>query len=289
MPPAKRAETSAKTKAPTKKAAVSKTTKAAADKPKSKPKASTSKGTEAKPASKTAAAKTAAAKPAAKPASKPVGRAAATKPPVTKPASTRTARAASKTTARRAATTSQAKRADGARAAAARVKHAASTDSGVISIAEPQATRDVSPKDVVMLTRERIQETLDDAAARGRVTRKDANELVAELVRRGRSGGDEVVSEVEGLLGKGREQIGSVTKRAARLEPVDRIVRGADRARRAAGVGSSFPISAYADLNVSQVQARLKELSKPELRKVLTYERKHANRKSVVGAIEKSL
>jgi hypothetical protein len=30
-------------------------------------------------------------------------------------------------------------------------------------------------------------------------------------------------------------------------------------------------------------------LSKPELRKVLTYERKHANRKSVVGAIEKSL
>jgi hypothetical protein len=285
MPPAKRAETSAKTKAPTKKAAVSKTTKAAADKPKSKPKPSTSKGTEAKPASKTAAAKTAAAKPA----SKPVSRAAAAKPPATEPASTRTARAASKTTARRAATTSQAKRADGARAAAARVKHAASTDSGVISIAEPQATRDVSPKDVVMLTRERIQETLDDAAARGRVTRQDANELVAELVRRGRSGGDEVVSEVEGLLGKGREQIGSVTKRAARLEPVDRIVRGADRARRAAGVGSSFPISAYADLNVSQVQARLKELSKPELRKVLTYERKHANRKSVVGAIEKSL
>ena len=72
-------------------------------------------------------------------------------------------------------------------------------------------------------------------------------------------------------------------------EPVDRIVRGADRARRAAGVGSSFPISGYADLNVSQVQARLKELSKPELRKVLTYEREHANRKSVVGVIEKSL
>ena len=140
-----------------------------------------------------------------------------------------------------------------------------------------------------MLTRERIQETLDEAASRGRVTRKDANELVAELVRRGRSGGDEVVSEVEGLIGKGRDQIGSVAKRATRSEPVDRIVRGADRARRAAGVGSSFPITAYGDMNVSQVQARLKELSEPELRKVLTYERQHANRKSVVGAIEKSL
>ena len=91
------------------------------------------------------------------------------------------------------------------------------------------------------------------------------------------------------MLGKGRDQIESATKRAARSEPVDRIVRGADRARRAAGVGSSFPISGYGDLNVSQVQARLKELSKPELRKVLTYERKHANRKSVVGVIEKSL
>ena len=176
-----------------------------------------------------------------------------------------------------------------ARAAAARVKRAASTDSGVISIAEQLVKGNVSPKDVVMLTRERIQETLDDAASRGRVTRKDANELVAELVRRGRSGGDDIVSEIEGLLGKGRDQIQSATKRAARSEPVDRIVRGADRARRAAGVGSSFPISGYADLNVSQVQARLKELSKPELRKVLTYERKHANRKSVVGAIEKSL
>ncbi|MFZ0384132.1 MAG: hypothetical protein WAL22_00580 [Solirubrobacteraceae bacterium] len=216
---------------------------------------------------------------------------AATKPaPKTaKPAPARTARTASTSTARRSGTAAQNKRTDEARAAAARVKRAASTDGGVISISEQLVKGSVSPKDVVMLTRERIQETLDDAASRGRVTRKDANELVAELVRRGRSGGDDVVSEIEGLLGKGRDQIQSATKRTARSEPVDRIVRGADRARRAAGVGSSFPISGYADLNVSQVQARLKELSKPELRKVLTYERKHANRKSVVGVIEKSL
>jgi polyhydroxyalkanoate synthesis regulator phasin len=252
MPPAKRAATTAKTKTPAKKAAASKTTKAAAGSATSKSSAAgkSSAGAQSKPAA------TKAAKPA---------------------------------TARRSGTSAQIKRTDSARAAAARVKQAASTDAGVISIAEQLVKGTVTPKDVVMLTRERIQETLDDAASRGRVTRKDANELVAELVRRGRSSGDDVVSEIEGLLGKGREQIQSATKRATSSEPVDRIVRGADRARRAAGVGSSFPISGYAELNVSQVQARLKELSKPELRKVLTYERKHANRKSVVGAIEKSL
>jgi polyhydroxyalkanoate synthesis regulator phasin len=237
----------------------------------------------AKRAATSAKAKTPAKKAAASKTTK-----AATKP-APKPATTRTARTGSTATARRSGTAAQTKRTDEARAAAARVKRAASTDTGVIPISEQLVKGNVSPKDVVMLTRERIQETLDDAASRGRVTRKDANELVAELVRRGRSGGDDVVTQIEGLLGKGRDQIESATKRAKRSEPVDRIVRGADRARRAAGVGSSFPISGYADLNVSQVQARLKELSKPELRKVLTYERKHANRKSVVGTIEKSL
>ncbi|HEX5194476.1 MAG TPA: hypothetical protein VFW09_16895 [Solirubrobacteraceae bacterium] len=187
------------------------------------------------------------------------------------------------------ASESRSKRADGTRAGARRVKRAASSQSGVISIAEQLVRGSISPKDIVMLTHEHIQDTFDDAASRGRVTRKDANELVAELVRRGRSGGEEVRSELEDLLGRGRRQLGAATSRASRAQPVDRIVRGADRARRAAGVGSSFPISGYPEMNVSQVQARLKELSRPELRKVLSYERKHANRKSVVGAIEKQL
>ena len=201
-----------------------------------------------------------------------------------KPSTSRSSRAASESSA-----ASRTGQADGTRAGARRVKRAASPQGGVISIAEQLVRGSISPKDIVMLTREHIQETFDDAASRGRVTRKDANELVGELVRRGRSGGDEVRSELEDLLGKGREQVGSATKRATRAQPVDRIVRGADRARRAAGVGSSFPITGYPELNVSQVQARLKELSKPELRKVLSYERKHANRKSVVSSIEKSL
>jgi polyhydroxyalkanoate synthesis regulator phasin len=156
---------------------------------------------------------------------------------------------------------------------------------GVLSVAEELAQGVIKPRDVVMLTRSHIQEALDDAAARGRVTRKDANDLVSELVRRGRGQGTDLVKEIESLLGKA----GSATKRARGSDSVDRIVRGADRARRAAGVGPSFPILGYDELNASQVQSRIKELKKPEMRKVLTYERKHANRKSVVGALEKSL
>jgi hypothetical protein len=129
-----------------------------------------------------------------------------------------------------------------------------------------------------MLTRERIQETLDEAAERGRVTRADANELVSELVRKGRQQTEDVLS-----------QLGSATKRARRAEPVDRLVRTADRARRTVGVGPAFPILGYDDLTAGQVEDRLSGLSAPELRKVRDYERRHANRKSVLAAIEKAL
>ena len=101
-----------------------------------------------------------------------------------------------------------------------------------------------------MLTRERIQETLDEAAQRGRVTRTDANELVSELVRRGRAQTDDIVKDVESLLERGRDQLESATRRARRTEPVDRLVRGADRARRTVGVGPSFPIVGYDELTL---------------------------------------
>jgi polyhydroxyalkanoate synthesis regulator phasin len=147
----------------------------------------------------------------------------------------------------------------------------------------------VHPRDLVMLTKDRIQETLDEAASRGRVTRKDANDLVAELVRRGRAERDELRGELETLLDRGRGQLESASRRARGTEQVDRVVRSADRARRSVGVGPSFPILGYDDLNARQVQSRIKELKRPELRKVLNYERKHANRKSVIGTLEKSL
>jgi polyhydroxyalkanoate synthesis regulator phasin len=188
---------------------------------------------------------------------------------------------AAKTGARATATT--------ARKAATRTRRASGGSESLGSIAEQLVTGAVNPRDVVMLTREHIQETLDEAASRGRVTRKDANDLVAELVRRGRHQSDDLLADIESLLGRGKGEQRSATRRARGSEPVDRLMRGADRARRAAGVGPSFPILGYDELKVGQVTSRIKELGKPDLRKVLTYERKHANRKSVVAAIEKRL
>ena len=160
---------------------------------------------------------------------------------------------------------------------------------GLTSIIEQLANRVFKPLDLVVLTRERIQETMDEAAERGRVTRTDANALVSELVRRGRQGTDDLFRDIEQLLGRGRDQIGSATRRARRAEPVDRLVRASDRARRTVSLGSSFPISGYDDLTAGQVSSRLGGLSPAQLRKVREYERRHANRKSVLAAIEKAL
>jgi hypothetical protein len=122
----------------------------------------------------------------------------------------------------------------------------------------PQAKRRINPIDALILTRERIQEVLDDAVERGRMTRDDATQLLAELVRRGTA-------------------------------PADRILREVDRARRAAGLGSSFPIDGYDDMTAAQVTDRLDGLSTAQLRQVREHERRNANRKSVLTAIERKL
>jgi polyhydroxyalkanoate synthesis regulator phasin len=238
----------------------------------------------------TKAAASSGAKATATSASKAAGRtatqakSAATKTRNAPAASTaKTARSGAKgtaTAAERGATNTRSQ----AKAAATRTRRASGGD-GITSVAEQLVKGTVKPQELVMLTRDRIRETLDDAASRGRVTRKDADELVSELVRRGRAQSEDFRSEIESLLGR----VETATKRARGSKPVDRLVRGADRARRAAGVGPSFPITDYDNLNAAQIQSRLNDLGKPDLRKVLTYERKHANRKTVVGAIEKAL
>lgn len=160
---------------------------------------------------------------------------------------------------------------------------------GRAGVAEEVVNRLLGRFDAVLLSRERIQATLDEAAERGRVTRTDANELVSELVQRGRQQTEDFLAELQAILDRGREQLGSTTRRARRADPVDLLVRSADRARRAVGVGSSFPISGYDELTVAQVCARLDELTSAELRRVQDHERRHANRKSVLARIERLL
>jgi polyhydroxyalkanoate synthesis regulator phasin len=159
---------------------------------------------------------------------------------------------------------------------------------GLSGLTEQLANRILKPLGLVVLSRERIAETLSEAALDGRLTRSDAERLVSELVQRGRQQTEELLSDLDRALGRGRPQLDGATRRARKAAP-DRLMRGADRARRTIGVGPTFPILGYDDLTVAQVQSRLVHLSDPELRAVRDYERRHGNRKSLLGAIEKAL
>ena len=115
-----------------------------------------------------------------------------------------------------------------------------------------QLQRLLNPLDVVVVSRERLQEVVDDAVKRGRMTRSDATELVTEIRR------------------LAEEWLGG--------------------ARRATGLGGApFPIQGYETLTAAQVQSRLGDLTPADLRAVRDYERRNANRKTVLAAIESRL
>ncbi len=121
---------------------------------------------------------------------------------------------------------------------------------------------------LLLLPRERVRETLDDAVRRGRITRADAEELVDRFVELGRQQNNDLLTRLEALVpGAGT---------------VGRAVRGLK------GDGG-FPIDDYDDLTAAQISGHLDALSPADLRVVLDYEKKNANRKSVLGAVERRL
>lgn len=150
----------------------------------------------------------------------------------------------------------------------------------------------LDPLNLVFLAADRIEEAIDDAVAHGRVSRDDANELVADLVGRGRDQTREVLGNLEQLLGKGIDQIETVSRRleavSAQARSVERLDALIETVRKAA-IGASFPIEGYEGMSVPRVRARLSGLSEEELRTVRAYEVDHANRKSVLAAIDRAL
>jgi polyhydroxyalkanoate synthesis regulator phasin len=159
-----------------------------------------------------------------------------------------------------------------------------------------QAFREALEKSIT-ISRDRLQEVIDDAVRRGRMTRGDADEMVSRLVTRGRDQADDLLSLVERLLaqvreapGRARQQVGSRAQRARKraVKTVDKPLAGADRVRRAARV-PGFPITAYDDLSVRQIDRRLQELSRAELRRVGDYERRNKSRKGVLRAVDRKL
>src|SRR4051794_24791590 len=110
----------------------------------------------------------------------------------------------------------------------------------------------LNPVDVMVITRERLADALDDAVRRGRMTRDDASELLAEIVRRA------IQAPAEGIIKR---------------------VTGDDE----------FPIAGYDDLTAAQIVSHLGALEAPQLRRVRDYERRNANRKTVLAAVDQKL
>ena len=167
----------------------------------------------------------------------------------------------------------------------------------------------IRPLELVMLSRQRIEDALDEVVKRGRMTRDDATQLGQALFTLGRQQTDDVMKDLEQLLGRGRNRLetrtGNVRSRSVEAargarksvgtaadrarKAADPLLAQADRARRVAKVGPSFPITAYDDLTAAQIQTRLDTLTPAELRKVRDYERRRGNRKSVLDSIESKL
>jgi polyhydroxyalkanoate synthesis regulator phasin len=148
-----------------------------------------------------------------------------------------------------------------------------------------QAFRDALEKSIT-ISRERLQEVLDDAVRRGRMTRADAEEMVGRLTTRGREQAEELLSQAESLLGQvgGRAEQARKRAVAAADQPLARV----DRVKRGARV-PGFPITAYDQLSIRQIDRRLQELSRQELRKVRDYERGNKARKGLLRALDRKL
>ena len=85
----------------------------------------------------------------------------------------------------------------------------------------------LDPREVVVLTRDRVQEALDDAVERGRMTRDDATALVAAPVRR--------------AAAADRRPDRASSRRLVPRHADAASCREVDRARRATGIGSNVP------------------------------------------------
>jgi polyhydroxyalkanoate synthesis regulator phasin len=164
-----------------------------------------------------------------------------------------------------------------------------------------QAFRDSLERSVT-LSRDRMQEVVDDAVKRGRMTRDDANELVQKLVSRSRKYTDDLLRDLEKMLNQTRREVESRTGparrqveraagragRAAR-DAADRPLAEADRLRRRAGGSGPWPIAAYDQLTATQIKKRLTDLNKADLRKVRTQEKRGKARKGILDDIERRL
>jgi hypothetical protein len=238
-------------------------------KPSTRAKSSSSRATAAKSSSGRSAAKSAS------------GRSAASRKAAASKGGKTTAR---KRTATKAASSTAKTAAGGARRAGVEAKT-------VAELREALRKNLIGPLEMVLISRERIEEVLGEAVDQGRVTVRDAQRISAGLVKRGQRQTSDVLKDLENLLGRGRSGIEGRTSgaRGRAVRRASPALAQVDRVRRTAGVGANFPVTGYDDLTAPQIVSRLGSLTPAELRKVRDHERRNANRKTVLQAIESKL
>src|SRR3954451_15991485 len=91
----------------------------------------------------------------------------------------------------------------------------------------------IRPLEMVMLSRQRLEEALDEVVKRGRMTRDDASQLGQAIYTVGRQQTDDVLKDLEQLLGRGRTRL---EERSGTVR--DRSVGAARGARRSVGQGA---------------------------------------------------
>ncbi len=89
------------------------------------------------------------------------------------------------------------------------------SDEATRAEASVQAFRNALEKSVT-ISRERLQEVIEDAVRRGRMTRADGEELASRLLTRGREQVDEILGDLEQLLTQLRGEVGETAKKARR-------------------------------------------------------------------------
>jgi polyhydroxyalkanoate synthesis regulator phasin len=147
----------------------------------------------------------------------------------------------------------------------------------------------IAPFDMVLLSRDRIEEVLGEAVDQGRVTVRDAQRITSGLVKRGQKQTSDVLKDLEGLLSREGAAKRAAGARGRAVRTASPALAQVDRVRRTAGVGPSFPITGYDDLKADQIVSRLSTLTPAEMRKVRDHERRNDNRKTVLKAIESKL
>ena len=106
------------------------------------------------------------------------------------------------------------------------------------------------PVNAVLLTRKHLEEVVEDAVKRGRMTRDDAQQMVQTLLQRGARQTDDFLSDLERLLGRGR------TLERASSQPT-----GKKRRREPRRASSNLPIADYDELSAAEVQDQLDGLT----------------------------